>query len=125
MDRQACEEAVRGYYAVLDAYDLEGIMGRLADGIVFELEPDGVRVAGRDEVRAVYRDLLAGCRSMRHELLQVAVDAGARTVAAEVVFHSTRADGSSSSLRDVNWFELDAGGRIVRGVFWLGHDESA
>ena len=125
MDRDAIEQQVRGYFADIDRFDLDATFARMADDIRLQVEPTNVTAEGREAVRGVYEHILAGCASMEHRVLSLAIDAEERRVAVELTFASTTKEGASSSLHDVTWIELAEDGRIRRVAFWLGHDALA
>lgn len=125
MDRNAIEQQVRGYFADLDRFDLDATFARMADDVSLQVEPTNVTADGRDAVRGVYEHILAGCASMEHRVLSLAIDEERLLVAVELTFASTTTEGGASSLHDVTWIELAGDGRIRRVAFWLGHDALA
>lgn len=125
MDRDAIEQQVRGYFADIDRFDLDATFARMADDVSLQVEPTNVTAEGKEAVRGVYEHILAGCASMEHRVLALAIDADRGLVAVELTFASTTKEGASSSLHDVTWIELTEDGRIRRVAFWLGHDALA
>ncbi len=118
-DRAACERAVRGFFAAIDAFDPVGADRWVSDDVVFRIETDGVRVEGRDGVRAVAEQYAQGHAALEHEVADLIVDPVARRGAARVTYRGELADGTRRELANCNFFAFDADGRLARVQVWM------
>ncbi len=122
-DRAFYEQAVERYLGSIDALDLEGVLALLADDPMLVIEPAGVVLRGRDEVRGALDGLLGESAGMQHEVLALIVDTVASRVAIELNYHDTKqATGVTTILHDSTHLLFDGDGKIQKIQFWMGHD---
>lgn len=118
-ERQACEQAVRGFFAAIDAFDAAGTARWVSDDVVLAIETDGVRVDGRDGVRGAVERYADGHARLEHELLELLIDPGARRGAARVTYRGELLDGTRREQANCNFFAFDAKGRLDRVHVWM------
>ncbi|WP_068265921.1 nuclear transport factor 2 family protein [Janibacter limosus] len=101
------EDAVRRYYDLVDAADVEGVLDCFADDAVYH-RPGYAPMIGRDALGAFYggeRVIADG----RHELDEMVVDG--RRVAVHGRFVGTLKDGSAAQVGFADFWVLDEQGR--------------
>ena len=122
-ERAFYEEAVRGYLNAVDALDPDRVLGFLAEDPMLVVEPDGMVLRGRDEVRGALAHLMGESAGMKHEVLRLIVDREHGDVAIELNYHDTpKAGGPTTILHDSTHLHFDADGKIQKIQFWLGHN---
>jgi ketosteroid isomerase-like protein len=93
-------EVVARFGAAWEAWDLDAIMALMSDDAVFESTgpaPDGVRVEGRDAIRAEWSAMFSGTRDAEFRFEESFVAGGRAT--ARWVFSWTNDDGSRGHVR--------------------------
>jgi ketosteroid isomerase-like protein len=122
-DRAFYEETVKGYMAAVDSLDPDAALAFFSEDPVLLLEPMGVVMRGRGEVRAAFAGLAEASAGMRHEILRLVVDVEQRIVAIELNYHDTPKDGGPKKvLHDATHAHFDADGKIQRVQVWFGQD---
>jgi steroid Delta-isomerase len=110
----AHEEAVRRYYRLVDAGELEEMFGLFTDDVVYR-RPGYDAIEGIDEFRAFYgsqRVIADG----RHSVRSLVAD-GDR-VAVEGDFHGVLRDGRRVALRFADFFSFRGGRIAVRDTYF-------
>lgn len=121
-DRSFYEQAVAAYLAAVDSLDLDAVMGFFADDPILVVEPAGLVLRGRGEVRGALAQLLGDSTGMRHETLRLTVDREEDRVAIELNYGNTTKAGVTTVLHDSTHIQLDADGKFTKVQFWMGHD---
>lgn len=107
-------EAVRRYYRLVDAGELEEMFGLFADDVVYR-RPGYEAIEGFDELRAFYEGQRVIAEG-RHSLRSLVVD-GDR-VAVEGDFHGVLRDGRRVTLRFADFFTFHEGRIVVRDTYF-------
>jgi uncharacterized protein len=99
------EALVRRYYDLVDADDIEGLLGLFADTVVYERQGTAT-IRGKDELRRFYSDgrIIA---SGAHTLDEVLV--GKVWVAVRGTFRGTLKNGDVVDLEFTDWFHVADG----------------
>lgn len=116
----ALRAAVDGYFAALDALDVEATVALFAPGATLECVTDGRNPRGHDELRAFFHGVVDGSRGMVHPVVWIAVDGEAGSVATVQEYRDERDSGAVYEERTCNVFGFDGEGRITRLCFWRG-----
>lgn len=116
----ALRAAVDGYFAALDALDVEATVALFAPDATLECVTDGRNPRGHDELRAFFHGVVDGSRGMVHPIVWIAVDEAAGSVATVQEYRDERDTGAVYEERTCNVFAFDGAGRITRLRFWRG-----
>lgn len=122
-ERAFYEQAVATYLNSIDALDVDAVLGCLAEDPMLVVEPAGLVLRGREEVRGVLAQLVGESAGMLHEVLALTVDPEGRRVTIELNYHDTpKAGGRTKILHDSTHLQFDDAGKIQKIQFWMGHD---
>ena len=115
MDRDALiAAAVDGYFGRVARRDLEGVLANFTAASVMDVPTLGIGYRGKAAIRAHFEDFLAAYPSVRFAEFRPTADAAGRSVAVRFVVTLTGHDGETISMRNCNFFDLDADGRFDR-----------
>ena len=121
-ERSFYEQTVAAYMAAVDSLDPDAVMEFFGEDPILVVEPAGLVMRGRGEVRGALAHLLSDSVGMRHEILRLTVDREHSRVAVELNFGNTTKAGVTTVLHDSTHIHLDADGLFTKVQFWLGHD---
>lgn len=121
-DRSFYEQTVASYLAAVDSLDADAVMEFFGEDPILVVEPVGLVMRGRGEVRGALAHLMSDSTNMRHETLRLTVDREQNRVAIELNFGNTTQAGVTTVLHDSTHIQLDADGKFTKVQFWMGHD---
>ena len=121
-DRAFYEQTVAAYLAAVDSLDPDAVMEFFAEDPILVVEPAGLVMRGRGEVRGALAHLLGDSAGMRHETLRLTVDREESRVAIELNYGNTTKGGVTAVLHDSTHIQLDADGKFTKVQLWMGHD---
>ena len=116
-------EMAEGYFAAVDAKDVDAALGWLTADCVFTVETDGLVHRGRDgAIKGMFERLFARYAAVWHGNFRHVVDVGNGTIACQFDVRNTGHDGALHTKRNANFFIAD-GGRFARiSVYMSGEN---
>lgn len=120
LTRERIVEAVRHYFATVDAGDVEATVACFAPDAWLRCESIDQECSGHAAIREFYARIAGLTTGMLHELQRVVVDCEAGRAACELRYADTLEDGTAYDMANCNFFDFDAAGRFTRVHFWLG-----
>jgi uncharacterized protein (TIGR02246 family) len=114
------EAVLERYFAAMDRGDVETTVAGFAEDATLACETTGMRLRGRDEIRAFFTGLTQNTNGMEHAPMSLVVDVEGRKVAAELAYTNSRKTGPELDMENCNVFEFDADGRLSRVRYWTG-----
>ena len=119
LSRESLATAPYRYFEAIDAKDLDATMAQYAENAVETVIPENVTYQGSEEIRRMYVDFFASAEAIRHEILNVVVDAEHRKVATEQTYVGESKDGRKHDMYNCNFFEFDEEGKLERVIIWM------
>ena len=111
--------AVRGYFAEVDALDVEATLAYFADDATMTIQTANVTHTGKDGIRRMLTDFYGHSNSIRHELLNVVVEADKGKVATEQNFMSETTDGDHLDMHNCSFYDFNERGEFTRVIIWM------
>lgn len=114
---------VEGYFAAVDAQDLEATLSVFEPDCCLSVPTAGVRHCGRDtEIRGVFEALFARFESLWHGEFHHVVDSGAQTIASGFTVRNLARDGARDEKHNCNFFTVREGKFGAVFVYMMGQN---
>jgi len=120
MTREDQIALVRRYFSAVDSEDLAALLDTLTQDCVFTVETHGVRLAGHEEIGAMFKRLWSDHRAVLHHRFTFVPDPEGGRIAARFTVENTEHDRSLTRKSNCNFFELADGRFSAVAVYMAG-----
>ncbi|MFC5995761.1 nuclear transport factor 2 family protein [Pseudonocardia hispaniensis] len=117
-DRDFYIERLHEVLGKLDRFDVDGAVACFTDDAELVIETDGLRVRGKEAIRAAVTALCAEHEVLEHELTSIVVDVQVRKLASEQIYRGRLTTGKRNEMLNCNFLNFDGDGRISRLITW-------